>query len=66
MRSNAKEPKSLRAWQSFYYVLHALMNVLWYNKAQGGVAEWSNALVLKTRVSQGTVSSNLTPSATYL
>ena len=28
----------------------------------GGVAEWSNALVLKTRVSQGTVSSNLTPS----
>lgn len=28
-----------------------------------GVAEWSNALVLKTRVSQGTVSSNLTPSA---
>lgn len=39
------------------------MNVLWYNKAHGGVAEWSNALVLKTRVSQGTVSSNLTPSA---
>ena len=27
------------------------------------MAEWSNALVLKTRVSQGTVSSNLTPSA---
>gem|GEM_PF-3578180 len=29
----------------------------------GGVAEWSIALVLKTRVSQGTVSSNLTSSA---
>lgn len=29
----------------------------------GGVAEWSIALVLKTRVSKGTVSSNLTPSA---
>ena len=29
----------------------------------GGVAERSIALVLKTRVSQGTVSSNLTPSA---
>jgi hypothetical protein len=32
----------------------------------GGVAEWSNALVLKTRVSKGTVSSNLTPSANPL
>jgi FAD synthetase len=41
------------------------MNVLWYNKRIGGVAEWSNALVLKTRVSQGTVSSNLTPSALW-
>ena len=29
----------------------------------GGVAERSNALVLKTRVLQGTVSSNLTASA---
>ena len=29
----------------------------------GWVAEWSIALVLKTRVPQGTVSSNLTPSA---
>src|SRR3989344_2878269 len=29
----------------------------------GGVAEWSIALVLKTRVSQGTMRSNLTPSA---
>ena len=34
-----------------------------YNRALGGVAEWSNAPVLKTGVSQGTVSSNLTPSA---
>ena len=38
---------------------------IWYNGCLGGVAEWSNALVLKTRVLQGTVSSNLTPSADY-
>lgn len=31
--------------------------------SDGWVAEWSNALVLKTRVGQPTVSSNLTPSA---
>ena len=39
--------------------------LVWYNRdiEEGGVAEWSNALVLKTRVSKGTVSSNLTPSA---
>ncbi len=34
-----------------------------YNGAYGGMAEWSIAPVLKTGVSQGTVSSNLTPSA---
>src|SRR3989344_3497265 len=38
---------------------------VWYNDCLGGVAEWSNALVLKKRVLQGTVSSNLTPSADY-
>ncbi len=32
-------------------------------RAYGEVAEWSNASVLKTEVSQGTVSSNLTLSA---
>ena len=32
----------------------------------GGVAEWSNALVLKTSVPQGTVGSNPTPSAKSL
>ena len=36
---------------------------MWYNREHGWVAEWSKAPVLKTGVSQGTVSSNLTPSA---
>ncbi len=52
-------PSVPRKWASDFD--QSLVNSL--HKQQGGVAEWSNAPVLKTDVPQGTVGSNPTPSA---
>ena len=37
-----------------------------HSQSKGRVAEWSNAVVLKTTVPQGTVGSNPTPSAVLI
>ena len=41
------------------------MNLVGTANQKGRVAEWSNAVVLKTTVPQGTVGSNPTPSAFF-